>query len=211
MTSTTDDENDDGRFDGNYPSYDESRLLWSEGLQARARAQAEEAAAASSKPLEVDATPCVILWRSAAGTLAHFGHAQIDGLWLFLSSYLQGRFDSCTSLHTLDIGVFMVPLLRRAVPHIPVVPFHAASQVPRAARPVAVHGHGMPKPIDLPVFHSTALRAVRLFSWLQCAREARAIDAHVQASAEIILIGRRNASACACAPGPVVVGGKVSA
>lgn len=195
MTSTTDDENNDGRFDGNYPSYDESRLLWSEGLQARARAQAEEAAAASSKPLEVDATPCVILWRSAAGTLAHFGHAQIDGLWPFLSSYLQGRFDGCTSLHTLDIGVFMVPLLRSAVPHIPVVPFHAASQVPRAARPVAVHGHGMPKPTDLPVFHSSALRAVRLFSWLQCAREARAIDAHVQTSAEIILIGRRNASA----------------
>jgi len=134
--------------------------------------------------------PCVVQWRCSAGTLAHWGHAQVDGLWPFTAAFLKGKFDQCTSVYVLDLGIYMVPLLNASFPSLRIMPFNDVAQLPPSPRPITIVGHGMPRPFDPSVFDTADLRAVRLYTWLSCAREIE----ERKSRPSVLLIGRRRAS-----------------
>ena len=149
-----------------------------------------EGAGAGGPDAGGDASRCVVLWRCSGGTLAHWGHAQIDGLWPFVVAYLRGRLDGCAETFVLDIGRYMLPLVAAAAPHLRVSSFHDEEALPAEPREVRIDGHGMPRPYERSAFSPKELRAVRLFHWLQCEAEvseaARSGDART-----VLLIGRR--------------------
>lgn len=76
----------------------------------------------------------------------HLCQAMFDGLWPFALAYSQNRFSRWyegAAIYVLDIGLYLLPLLRTVFPNLTFISFTSASAVPSNAEPVDLTGIGM--------------------------------------------------------------------
>ena len=95
--------------------------------------------------------------RHQTPSLAHFGHAIFDGLLPFCIMYLKGGFARAVptpnksitpaSIYVLDIGLFLLPLLRSIFPEIHFIGFWSLSQLPRDEDVAEAHLYGVGMPL----------------------------------------------------------------
>jgi hypothetical protein len=80
------------------------------------------------------------------GMAAHnFGHAQHDVLWPFIIAHnVHNRFSRVNAtIYVLEVGVFVMQMLRQAFPYRNFVSFRSVNDVPLSAEEVIISGLGM--------------------------------------------------------------------